>query len=334
MFLFTMQRLIDCFYEKRKGKQRMHVQIAIMFILVGIVIGVWGCSNVKTIQAKNWPDDDTKIRLYRHETKDVVEISLEEYLCGVLAGEMDSAWSQEALKAQAILARTFTLEKMEDDVMAERNADASTDIHEFQAYDASKINVAIREAVADTEDEVVTYDGALIKAWFFSDGGGITAASALEGLSYDKEQTPYIQSVADPGVKHPENPNQNWTAAFSMQEVVAAISEVTGVTRERYQQVQIVERGESGRVLKYQFDNVVAGAAALRLALGGEKMKSNLVEEIYIDGDTLYIKGKGYGHGVGMSQWGARVLAEEGKTAEEIIRYFFRDVAIVKAGYD
>jgi stage II sporulation protein D len=66
------------------------------------------------------------------------------------------------------------------------------------------------------------------------------------------------------------------------------------------------------------------------LALGGEKMKSNLIEEIAVRGDTLYVKGKGYGHGVGMSQRGARVLAEQGKSAEEIIQYFFRDIKIIE----
>ena len=83
---------------------------------------------------------------------------------------------------------------------------------------------------------------------------------------------------------------------------------------------------------RYQFDDISVGAAALRLALGGETMKSNLVEEIEFQGDQLMIKGKGYGHGVGMSQWGARALAEEGKTAEEIVQYFFADVQIEKAG--
>ncbi|MBQ7025680.1 MAG: SpoIID/LytB domain-containing protein, partial [Peptococcaceae bacterium] len=177
-----------------------------------------GCSNANKENARNWPTDDTVIRLYQHETDTVTEIPLGEYLCGVLAGEMDNTWPEEALKAQAILARTFTLEKMEQNAMAERNADASTDIHEFQAYDASKINEAIREAVDDTENEVAVYKGELIKAWFFSDGGGKTAASAKEGLSYDKEETPYIHSVKDPGAQHGDNPNGQWNAEFPMAE--------------------------------------------------------------------------------------------------------------------
>ena len=314
--------------KKNKIKQ-MRILVFIGVMMFSAIL-LFGCDRQGQRQAGEWPTDDTVIRLYQHETDTVVEITLEDYLCGVLAGEMDNTWPKEALKAQAILARTFTLEKMMQGTLSNRNADASTDIHEFQAYDATKINKAIQEAVEDTEDEVAMYKGNLIKAWFFSDGGGITAATAQEGLSYDKEETPYIKSVIDPGIKHPENPNQDWEVTFSMEQLTKAIASVTGVNRENYQQVEIVERGPSGRVVRYQFDNVVVGATSFRLALGGEKMKSNLIEEIYFDEDVLYVRGRGYGHGVGMSQWGARVLAEEGKRAEEIVKYFFDDVKIVE----
>lgn len=310
-----------------KTKWYIAVPICITFLLGMTFLA--GCS-ARTETSRNWPTDDTIIRLYQHESGMVEELPLEEYLCGVLAGEMDNTWPEEALQAQAILARTFTLEKMGQGAMREYNADASTDIHAFQAYDAEKINEAIREAVDDTENEVVVHNGELIKAWFFSDGGGITASSAKEGLSYDKEETPYIRSVKDPGAGHPENPNTHWRAAFSMAETAEAIASVTGVTRDGYQSVVITERGDSGRVITYQFDNVAVGAAALRLALGGEEMKSNLVDAIEIRDDMLYVQGKGYGHGVGMSQWGARALAEQGKSAEDIIRYFFRDIKIIE----
>ena len=310
-----------------------HKYKSLFFIGVVCAIGavlLVGCRDKVTVHNHNWPTDDTVIRLYQHQTGDVVDITLKEYLYGVVAGEMENTWPEEALRAQAILARTFTLEKLENGGLPERNADASTDIHEFQAYNVANINDAIRAAVDDTENEVIVYNGELIKAWFFSDGGGITAASAKEGLSYDKEETPYIQSVKDPGVRHNDNPNQSWTAEFPMQEVAEAIASVTGVNREGYSTVKISERGDSGRVMTYQFDNVAVGAAALRLALGGSVMKSNLVEDIYIADNVLHIKGRGYGHGVGMSQWGARQLAEEGKPAEEIIQYFFKDVFIVE----
>lgn len=306
-------------------------------LLVGCLLGgPAGCSKEQKttpeVQERAWPGDDTVISLYLHETGETVELPLREYLYGVVAGEMDVNWPVEALAAQAIMARTFTLEKLEDGGVPARGTDASTDINEFQAYDAEKINDNVRQAVDETANQVLTYQGQLIKAWFFADGGGRTAASALEGLSYDKEETPYIHSVEDPGAALPDNPNTSWETYFSMAQVADAVEQVTGTRRESFQQVTIAQQGPSGRVVQYQFDDVAVGAAALRLALGGETMKSNMVEEIAIVDGRLMIKGRGYGHGVGMSQWGARALAEQGKSAEEIVQYFFEDVEIEEAG--
>ena len=303
---------------------------AVAMLLTGI-LAACGMEDAREDTAKhNWPDDNTAISVYLHETGETAEMPLREYLYGVVAGEMDVNWPVEALAAQAIMARTFTLEKMEDGGVPERGTDASTDIHEFQAYDAEKINDSVKQAVDETENQVAVYDGELIKAWFFADGGERTAASAMEGLAYDKEKTPYIESVEDPGFHHPDNPNRSWETYFTMQEVTAAVEQVTGTKREQFGKVTIAEQGESGRVITYNFDDVSVGAAALRLALGGETMKSNMIEEIAIQDGRLMVKGRGYGHGVGMSQWGARALAEEGEDAEDIVEYFFDDVEIVR----
>lgn len=310
--------------------------LLVFVLLLCLLAGVAGCSKEKKAKpeanSNSWPGDDATITLYQHETGETTEISLREYLYGVVAGEMDVNWPTEALAAQAMMARTFTLEKMEDGGVAERGTDASTDINEFQAYNADKINDKVKQAVDETANQVITYQGQLIKAWFFADGGGRTAASAVEGLAYDKEETPYIQSVEDPGAALPDNPNTSWETYFSMAEVADAVEQVTGTRRESFSKVTIAEQGQSGRVMQYQFDDLTVGAAALRLALGGETMKSNVVEEIDIRDGQLMVKGRGYGHGVGMSQWGARALAEQGKSAAEIVQYFFKDVEIEQAG--
>ena len=130
----------------------------------------------------------------------------------------------------------------------------------------------------------------------------------------------------------PDNPNTSWETYFSMAELADAVEQVTGTRRDSFRKVTIAEQGQSDRVMKYQFDDLTVGAAALRLALGGETMKSNVIEEIDIRDGQLMVKGRGYGHGVGMSQWGARALAEQGKSAAEIVQYFFKDVKIEQAG--
>lgn len=302
--------------------------VIIGLLVLTLVLTLAGCGKAKEEKARSKLNDQTTITLYQHETGETVDIPLGEYLCGVVAGEMDVNWPQEALAAQAIVARTFTMEKIQAGGVETRGTDASTDIKEFQAYQADKVNEQVRQAVAMTENKVIYHQGELIKAWFFSDGGGQTAATAVEGLSYDKEETPYIHSVEDPGIQLSDNENKQWTATFTMEELGAAVLEVTGQNRQQFTKVAIAEQGPSGRATKLQLDDLMVGVPALRLALGGEKMRSAMLTDIALHDGQLEIKGKGYGHGVGMSQWGARALAEQGKTAEEIIHYFFKDVEI------
>lgn len=292
-----------------------------------------GCS--QGMQPKLTPQNIDKmaqeepiITLYQHENAQVVEMPLEDYLLGVVAAEMDVNWPLEALKAQAIMARTFTLEKIASGGVTARGTDASTDIKEFQAYNQDNINDVVRQAIKETRGEVIKYHGQLIKAWFFADGGGITAASSAEGLSYDKTETPYIQSVQDPGIALDENPNKEWQASFSLAEVAKAIEAVNGRAPQSLEEAAVVEKGSSGRATWLQIGDASIGATSFRLAIGSEMMKSTLLTSFAIKDGQLIMTGKGYGHGVGMSQWGARAMAEQGYTAEDIIHYFLKDVEI------
>lgn len=274
--------------------------------------------------------EEPTITLYINETGQIQEMKLEEYLKGVVAAEMNPDWPIEALKAQAILARTFTLKKIEEGGVKARGTDASTSVEEFQAYDASRINDHVAQAVAETRGVVVTYQDRYINAWFFADGGGITSASAAEGLAFYNEPTPYIKSVKDPGWEITEEENRHWTASFPLEQVRKAVLEVTGQDIGQPSSATIVEKGPSGRATKVKIGQITVGAPALRLALGNDQMRSTLLDEFYIKEGKLVVSGKGYGHGVGMSQWGARALAEQGKKAEEIVKYFYKDVEIKK----
>jgi stage II sporulation protein D len=276
-------------------------------------------------------EQEPEITLYVHETGQIKSIMLEEYLIGVVAGEMDPSWPSEALSAQAILARTFTLERiLSIGGVPQRGTDTSTDIREFQAYDESRINDRVKQAVQKTRGQVAAHRGKLIKAWFFADGGGITAASAVEGLAYNKEPAPYVHSVNDPGWAITPEENKGWTAVFSLNEIQEAVTQINGRDPGPIGTMGIKERGPSGRVTKFQAGRVTAGGPALRLALGGEKLRSLLISDITVSDGIVTISGKGYGHGVGMSQWGARAMAEQGKTAQDIIRYFYKGVEVYR----
>jgi len=296
----------------------------IIILCVSLLLFATACRN----NTQNQTTENTTISLYINETGQTEDIDLEEYICGVVAAEMDVNWPKEALAAQAILARTFTLEKIQAGGVKEHGTDASTDVEEFQAYNAEKINDNVRAAVQETKGKIVTYDGKPIKAWFFADGGGMTAASAEEGLSYNKTETPYIHSVEDPGADLAENENNHWEISFDLTKVQEALKEIGVNVPKEITQVAVAQKGESGRAVSLDFNDTKAGAVAFRLAIGSEEMKSTMIDEFAIRDGKLYIKGKGYGHGVGMSQWGARAMAEQGKTAEEIIGYFFADVEI------
>ncbi len=305
------------------------ILLAIMAVLMAV--GVAGCPGPAGKPRTDQPQrQEPTISVYMHETGQVRQMKLEEYLLGVVAAEMDPNWPDNALAAQAILARTFTMKKIQEGGVKARGTDASTDIQEFQAYDASGINDKVRQAVQRTRGEVVTYRGRYINGWFFADGGGLTSASAAEGLAFRKEPAPYIHSVKDPGFAITAPENKAWSARIPLSKVRQAVQQATGQDPGAITTARVTARGPSGRATTVQLGKSTISAPALRLAVGSEVMRSTLLTSFRIEGEHLVVSGKGYGHGVGMSQWGARALAEQGKSPEDIVRYFFRGVKIEK----
>jgi stage II sporulation protein D len=270
------------------------------------------------------------LKVYMHDTQQVKEMPMEEYIAGVVAAEMDPKWPLEALAAQAILARTFTLQKIASQGgVPNRNAHASTDIEEFQAYDASRINDQVRQAVQRTRGEVAVAGGQFIRAWFHANSGGRTA-TAVEGLAFDKEPTPYVVSIEDSiSVQAAPEDQQVWKATFSKDEVKRAVQEV-GSRVGDFSRIEIVERGPSGRATKLGIGSAVVSATAFRLAIGSTEMRSTLLEDITVKGNSVTFTGKGYGHGVGMSQWGAKGRADRGEKAETIVQAYYKQISIEK----
>lgn len=271
---------------------------------------------------------EPEISVYMHKTGETKTMKLEEYLEGVVAGEMRNDWDVEALAAQAIIARTYTLQALEKGERTSTGAQASTDIEEFQAYNADAVNERIKEAVKRTRGKIAAYQGRPIKGWFHASAGGKTAL-AKEGLDYKYEEPPYIQSVASPDEPAPEDIRE-WEAAFSKEDVLAAVNK-EGHELKSIQSIKIGQSGPSGRAVTLLINDAAeVSAPRLRLALGSTKMKSTLLDEIEIEGDQVLFEGKGYGHGVGMSQYGALNMARSGKKAEDIVRAYFKDIQIEK----
>lgn len=269
------------------------------------------------------------LKVYIKETGKIKELPFEDYVAGVVAGEMKNDWPEEALAAQAILARTFVMEFITEKGGSKyKGAHVSTDIEEAQAWNREAVNDRVKRAVESTRGEVATYNNKYIKAWFHAHAGGRTA-SAKEGLAFREEEPPYIKITRSPDSPEAPPEDSNWTVTFTKQEVLRAL-EQSGKKVGDFSTARIAKKGPSGRATVLSFDNTTVSAPEFRIAIGSTKMKSTYLTDIKIEGNRVIIKGKGYGHGVGMSQWGAYTLAKQGKRAEEIIEYFFKGIKIVK----
>ncbi len=268
------------------------------------------------------PTTEPMISVYMHDTGQVKKMPLESYLEGVVAAEMEPTWPAQALEAQAIVARTFTLRKMNEGGVPSRGTNASTDPKEFQGYNASKVNDKVKAAVAATRGKVITYGGNPINAWFHSSSGGVTA-SAQEGLGYKKEATPYAIPVTDIRAEPPHP----WYHTFTNAEVSAAASAV-GVNVGHVTSISVGRKGPSGRAETLRINGRDVAAPSFRIAIGDKTMQSTLLDDVRMSGDSIYMKGRGFGHGVGMSQWGAWMMAQQGKSAEDIVGYYYRGIKV------
>ena len=274
-------------------------------------------------------DGVPELRVYQVDEEESARMDIESYLLGVLAGEMKNDWPIEALKAQAILARTFVLKFCAEKESKYPDADISTDIEEAQAYDETGVNDRIEQVVQDTRGLVLSSGGQLPYAWFHAHSGGMTAL-AREGLNYEKAEPDYTQVV--PGLESDDAPAdaQAWQADFSTEQVLSAAREAGLSGVDALTSISVGDRGESGRAVTILINGQPVSAPELRLALGSSQMRSTLLTSLKLENGRVVMAGKGYGHGVGMPQWGAYALAEDGKTAEEIATYYFRNVTVEK----
>lgn len=268
------------------------------------------------------------LRVWQVDEEMLSDMDIETYLEGVLAGEMKNDWPMEALKAQAILARTFVLKFCSEKESKYPRADISTDIEEAQAYDATGVNDRIKKAVKETRGQVLVSDGELPYAWFHAHSGGMTAL-AREGLAYEDAEPDYTHVVK--GLDSDQAPAEAkaWEAAFTFDEIMAAAKDV-GIVITEVTDVELGDTGASGRAETIVISGKNVPAAPFRISLGSTKMRSTLISSLKIEEGKVKMAGKGYGHGVGMPQWGAYAMAKDGKKAADIVTYYFRNVTVEK----
>lgn len=275
------------------------------------------------------------ISLLHKKTGEVERVKLDEYLCNVVSAEMPATFEQEALKAQAIVARTYTIYKILN--KKHDNADICDDSTCCQAWISKDDRLAkweenqresnwqkICSAVNETSGKIITYENKPIDAFFHSNSGGITEVpvNVWGGTGY-----PYLQSVETSG----ENTYTQYAS-----EVRLSQEELINKLKEKYSDIsidftnsddiKILEYTESTRVKTVKFGNHEISGVEARTLFG---LKSTNFE-ISRDGNNIKFSVKGYGHGVGMSQTGADSMAKNGSKAEDIIKHFYTGVEITE----
>ncbi len=259
------------------------------------------------------------------EANALVRMDTETYVAGVVAGEMPNTWPFEALKAQAILARTFVMKFLTEKDSRYPGADISTDIAEAQAYNAAAVNERVLQAVRETSGTIlICEDGSLPYTWFHAHSGGMTEC-AVDGIDWQGEEPAYTRIT-----EGREADAAEWEAVFSAADFLAACRKA-GYDVQSCHSISIGQKGKSGRAVTLVVDGTAMNAARLRISLGSSLMRSTLLTDISVSGDTIRVAGRGYGHGVGMPQWGAHALAEQGWDAQRIALHYYKGLRLVRA---
>lgn len=307
-----------------------------------IITGLCGCNTIQNVDPQKKASDVPEIprqlktdeagvpilSVYDHGVDEMSEMNIENYIMGVVAGEMKNDWPEEALKAQAILARTFVLKFCQDKDSRYEGADISTDVEEAQAYSRENINERVKKAVEDTQGWVMADDGEYPYAWFHAHSGGMTEVPSV-ALDFQGEDPEYLKPVASGESEDAPDSVKRWTAEFSRDEVIQA-ADGAGLNIDELKSIEIGKKGASGRAATLRINGQEVSGPTFRIQIGANQLKSTLIESIEIKGDTVIFTGRGFGHGVGMSQWGAYAMANQGKNVDEIVAYYFPDVDIVK----
>jgi len=251
------------------------------------------------------------------------EVELEDYVSGILGGEVYSDWHPEMLKAQAVAARSYVLYRRAESAGQAYHVEAGT---ESQVYGGVAAETpAIRAAVSATRGEFIAYDRKPILAAYHSSSGGRTAGSEeVWGRAL-----PYLVSLEVEDEQ--DSPDTYWRATISKTKLGRALDSL-GIRIGSLRELSVVERSRSGRALRVRIRGDSGRhsleARALRAALGESVIRSTLFE-IRTAQDAFVFVGSGHGHGVGMSQWGAQSMAERGSTYREIIQTFYPGTSLM-----
>lgn len=276
--------------------------------------------NTETKQEES-KENKTYVTIYRKKGT-VEQIELEEYLVGVVAAEMPASFNSEALKAQAVLARTYALkkiskgEKLTDTVSTQAYIDKN-EMQNKWGNEYSKYYNKIVSAVNSTKGQVVKYNGNYIEALYHSTSNGKTE-NAKEVWGQD---IPYLKSVDSSWDKKTTSYLKIENKEFN------TLMKVLGINFDKNTNIEILSRDESGRVSEVKVADKTYTGVEFRTLLNLRSADF----DISVTDNGLEIITRGYGHGVGMSQYGANEMAKLGYNYKDIINHYFTNVKITES---
>ena len=281
--------------------------------------------------APNGPVDSAWTLRVLREDGTVETMTMGDYLWSVVAAEMPASFEVEALKAQAVAARTYALRKMTYGSANHPEADVCTDHTCCQAFispesaqanwgaDAQVYTARIQNAVAGTDGMVALYDGQPIDAVFFSSAAGQT----VDAVEVWGNSVPYLTGVESP--EGEEVPNYHTTVTLTAEEVKTAVLEAhpeADLSGDPSGWLGEITPNSAGGVESIVVGGVTLSGAELRTLFGLRSTSFTVTQE---DGQFTFSV-TGYGHGVGMSQYGANAMAKEGSTYEEILKWYYTGI--------
>lgn len=283
-----------------------------------------------------------KVKVFRTSMGKIEEMDIEEYLPGVLSGEMPASFEMEALKAQAVAARTYAISRMKsvggtgcrnnegadlcDTVHCQVYMDKDTRMKQWKESEREELWNRIVSAVKVTEGQVLTYDGELVmRPQYFSASSGKTEdAQTVFGFT-----APYLKSVESPGEEIAKESYKK-TYEFKYTTLSKAINKAypkAKVTAANlHKQLEIVDSSDAGTVTKIRIGETTITGSQFRFML--ELNSANFT--IGFKKDVVQIQCMGNGHGVGMSQWGANAMAKKGNTYIEILKHYYQGTSVEK----
>lgn len=301
--------------------KKILITTLIILIVPVIIIKILSPKEIKIKKYKK--TDNITVRVKRENKNTIEKIPLEKYLIGVLAGEMPVSYNIEALKAQAVAARTYTINKIEQnkekeyDVVDTTNDQVYKDEQQLKEIWKENYNnntKKIKQAIKETNGEYLTYEGKPIHAFFFSTSSGKTEnCKDVFG-----ESLPYLVSVSSTWDEN--SPSYEGELNLTKEEFCNKL-EIN------CDNIKIdIERNETNSIKNITINNKTIKGTDFRFKLG---LKSTNLEIEQINSNII-IKSKGYGHGVGMSQYGAKEMANNGYKYDDILKYYYQGVEFKK----